>query len=130
MAREPEIRRPLTQMTTYRANWKEHKVKSLDYANFKTPLSHPGAHLREDFLPDYEMTASDLAQAIGISNSNEIHDLLSESVAITASIALRLGKLFGTSAEFWMNLQMQHDLSREAILLRDKLEQIAPIRKA
>lgn len=105
-------------------------MNSLDYTNFKTPLSHPGAHLREDFLPDYDMTASDLAKAIGISNSNEIHDLLSEGVAITASIALRLGKLFGTSAEFWMNLQMQHDLSREAILLRDELEQIAPIRKA
>lgn len=105
-------------------------MKSLDYANFKTPLSHPGAHLREDFLPDYDMTASDLAQAIGISNSNEIQDLLSEGASITASTALRLGKLFGTSAEFWMNLQMQHDLSREAILLRDELEQIVPIQKA
>lgn len=49
---------------------------------------------------------------------------------MTASTALRLGKLFGTSAEFWMNLQMQHDLSREAILLRDEVEQIVPIRKA
>lgn len=105
-------------------------MNSRDYTNFKTPLSHPGAHLREDFLPDYGMTASDVAKAIGISNSNDIHDLLSESASITASIALRLGKLFGTSAEFWMNLQMQHDLSREAILLRDELEQIAPIRKA
>lgn len=105
-------------------------MKSLDYANFKIPLSHPGIHLREDFLPDYDMTASDLVQAIGISNPNEIHDLLSEGASITASTALRLGKLFGTSAEFWMNLQMQHDLSREAILLRDELEQIAPIRKA
>lgn len=105
-------------------------MNSLDYANFKTPLSHPGAHLREDFLPDYGMTASDVAKAIGISNSNEIDDLLSEGAPITASTALRLGKLFGTSAEFWMNLQMQHDLSREAIRLRDDLEQIAPIRKA
>lgn len=76
------------------------------------------------------MTASDLAQAIGISNSNDIHDLLSESASITASTALRLGKLFGISAEFWMNFQMQHDLSREVILLRDELEQIVPIRNA
>lgn len=105
-------------------------MNSLDYANFKTPLSHPGAHLREDFLPDYGMTASDVAKAIGISNSDEINDLLSEVASITASTALRLGKLFGTSAEFWMNLQIQHDLSREAIRLRDDLEQIVPIQKA
>ena len=104
-------------------------MNSRDYTNFKTPLSHPGAHLREDFLPDFGMTASDLGKAIRISNANDIHDLLSESASITASTALRLGRLFGTSAEFWMNLQMQHDLSREAIRLRDELEQIAPIPK-
>lgn len=99
-----------------------------DYSDFKVPLSHPGAHLREDFLPDFGMTAFDLAQAIGIPNVSEVEDLLQERAPINGEMALRLGRLFQTSPEFWMNLQVQHDLSKEAIRLRIELEQIVPVR--
>ncbi len=43
---------------------------------------------------------------------------------ITADTALRLGKVFGTSAQFWLNLQAQHDLSKAAIAARDEIAAI------
>ncbi len=50
-----------------------------------------------------------------------------EEQALTSDTALRLARVFGTSAEFWMNLQVQHDLSRAAIAARDDLNTIRPL---
>jgi addiction module HigA family antidote len=47
---------------------------------------------------------------------------------VTPDTALRLGKVFGTSPDFWMNLQTQHDLSKAAIAVRDELMMIEPLR--
>jgi len=49
---------------------------------------------------------------------------------VTSDTALRLARVFGTTAEFWMNLQTQHDLSKAAIAARDELAMIRRLRVA
>ena len=71
--------------------------------------THPGEMLREDFLPDYGLTTSGLAETIGVSRQS-IHELLHERSAISPAMALRLAKLFGNSPEFWLNAQRAVDL--------------------
>ena len=73
------------------------------------PPTHPGEMLREDFMPDYDLTATALASALGVSRQT-IHELLSEKRSITPLMALRLSRLFGNSAAFWLNAQQARDL--------------------
>jgi len=101
-----------------------------DYTAFKTPLAHPGEHLREDFLPEYGLTAGALARAMGLKDRTRIERLIRERQPVTPDTALRLGRVFGTSPEFWMNLQTQHDLSVAAIAGRDELNDIQPLSAA
>ena len=98
-----------------------------DYTAFETPLAHPGEHLREDFLPEYGLTAGALARAMGLKDRTRIERLIRERQPVTPDTALRLGRVFGTSPEFWMNLQTQHDLSVAAIAGRDELNDIQPL---
>jgi addiction module HigA family antidote len=95
-----------------------------DYTQFAEPLSHPGEHLREDFLPQFGLTPGALAKAMGLKDRSRIERLVREEQALTSDTALRLARVFGTSAEFWMNLQVQHDLSKAAIAARDDLAAI------
>jgi addiction module HigA family antidote len=69
----------------------------------------PGEILNEEFLKPLGLTANALARAIGVP-SNRITAILKNERGITADTAIRLGTFFKTSAEFWMNLQMTHDL--------------------
>ena len=72
--------------------------------------THPGEMLREDFLPDYGLTAAALASAIGVSRQT-VNKLLRERRPVSPEMALRLGKLFGNSPEFWLNAQRALDRS-------------------
>ena len=101
-----------------------------DYTTFAAPPAHPGEHLREDFLPDYGLTAGALARAMGLKDRTRIERLVREQQPVTSDTALRLARVFGTTAEFWMNLQTQHDLSKAAIAVRDELAKIEPLRAA
>jgi addiction module HigA family antidote len=65
--------------------------------------------LREDFLTDFGLTVSQLAEAIGVSRQS-INELLRGRRAITPAMALRLAKLFGNSPEFWLNAQRAIDI--------------------
>jgi addiction module HigA family antidote len=103
---------------------------SHDYTAFAEPLAHPGAHLREDFLPDYGLTPGALARAMGLKDRTRIERVVREQQPVTSDTALRLARVFGTTAEFWMNLQTQHDLSKAAIAARDELAKIEPLRAA
>lgn len=101
-----------------------------DYSDFHSPLPHPGEHLREDFLPDYRLTAGALAKAMGLRDRTRIERLVRETQPVTPDTALRLAKVFGTSADFWMNLQAQHDLSSAAIKAKRALKAIKPLARA
>ena len=69
---------------------------------------HPGETLRED-LEAIGMSAAELARRIEVP-VNRITEILDGRRAITGDTALRLGRFFGTSGEFWLNLQMFYEL--------------------
>ena len=76
---------------------------------------HPGEHLA-DFLDDFGISQYRLAKDIQVS-ARRINEIVHGKRSITADTALRLGCYFGTSAQFWMNLQGNYDLetSRDSV---------------
>lgn len=91
--------------------------------------THPGEMLREDFLPDYELTVSTLAKAVGVSRQS-INELLRERRAVSPEMALRLARLFGNSPEFWLNAQRAVDLWDAAQAITDDVNRIRPLSAA
>ncbi|MBV6415780.1 MAG: Antitoxin HigA [Steroidobacteraceae bacterium] len=69
---------------------------------------HPGEHLAEQ-LETLEMSAAELARRIGVP-TNRVTQIVNGQRAVTGDTALRLGHFFGTSPEFWLNLQMMYEL--------------------
>lgn len=90
---------------------------------------HPGEILREDFLPEYELSVTALAEALGVSRQS-VNELLRERRAVSPEMALRLGKLFGTSPDFWLNLQRNVDLWDAARGLKREIARIHPLQVA
>lgn len=90
------------------------------------PPTHPGEMLREDFMADYGLTANTLAAAVGVSRQT-IHEILREERAITPLMALRLSRLFGNSATFWLNAQQARDLWESAQRYHSELLRIQPL---
>ncbi len=69
---------------------------------------HPGEHLAEE-LDALEMSAAELARKIDVP-TNRVTQILNGTRAVTGDTALRLGHFFGTSAQFWLNLQSLYEL--------------------
>ena len=95
----------------------------------KIQPTHPGAMLREDFLPDYGLTVSSLAKAIGVSRQT-VNELLRERRAVSPEMALRLSHLFGNTPEFWLNAQRAYDLWVISRQFKKKIDRIHPINVA
>ena len=91
--------------------------------------THPGEILREDFMPDYGLTVTELATALGVSRQT-VNELLRERRAVSPEMALRLSRLFGNSAEFWLNLQRAIDLWHAEAAIKDDVRRIKPLRVA
>lgn len=91
--------------------------------------THPGEMLREGFLPDYDLTVSGLAEAIGVSRQS-VNELLRERRAVSSEMALRLGRLFGNSPEFWLNAQRAVDLWRAGQAIQGDVQRIRPLSAA
>jgi addiction module HigA family antidote len=77
--------------------------------NERLPPIHPGEILREEFLSPLGMPAHQLAMALRVP-ATRINDIVNEKRGITADTALRLGRYFGTTSRFWMNLQASWEL--------------------
>ncbi len=88
--------------------------------------THPGEMLREDFLPDYGLSVSGLAEALGVSRQT-MNELLHERRAVSPEMALRLSRLFGNSPEFWLNAQRAVDLWDAAQEVGPEIERIKPL---
>jgi addiction module HigA family antidote len=101
-----------------------------NFEGWASPAPHPGEHLREDFLPEYKLTPGALAKAMGLKDRTRIERLVREQQPVTADTALRLAAVFGTSPQFWINLQTTHDLSKAAIAAREELAGIRIIEPA
>jgi addiction module HigA family antidote len=96
----------------------------------KLPPIHPGEMLREDFLKPLGLSANRLAMELHVPVTR-INDIVNLRRSITADTALRLARYFGTSPQFWMNLQTNYDLE----LVRDAAgkmieTQVRPRRRA
>ena len=91
--------------------------------------THPGEMLREDFLPDYGLTATSLAKALSVSRQS-INELLLERRAVSPGMALRLARLFGNTPEFWLNAQRAVDLWDAARTLKMSVGRIKPLHAA
>ena len=90
---------------------------------------HPGEILREEFVPDYDLTVTGLATALGVSRQT-VNELLRERRAVSPEMGLRLSRLFGNSPEFWLNLQRSVDLWDAETALKDDMRRIKPLRVA
>ncbi|WP_405230374.1 HigA family addiction module antitoxin [Lentisalinibacter sediminis] len=99
---------------------------SIARTEMKRRPPHAGEILREDFLPDYGLTAGRFAEAIGVPHEL-VDELLSERCALNPQMALRLSRLFGNSAEFWLNVQRTTDLWEARQALGDDLQRIQPL---
>jgi antitoxin HigA-1 len=99
---------------------------SIANTGIKRKPTHPGEMLREDFLPDYGLTVSGMAEALGVSRQS-INELLRERRAVSPEMAIRLGRLFGNSAEFWLNAQHAVDLWVANQALKSKVARIRPL---
>lgn len=88
--------------------------------------THPGEMLREDFLPDYDLTVTSLAEAIGVSRQS-INEIVRERRSLSPEMALRLARLFGNSPEFWLNAQRAVDLWDAAQAIQDDVTRIRPL---
>jgi addiction module HigA family antidote len=89
---------------------------------------HPGEVLREEFLSPLDMSAGALAKACSVPRTR-IERIASEETSITADTALRLSKAFGTTAEFWLNLQNAYDVRVAERLIAGDLAKIEPVSK-
>jgi addiction module HigA family antidote len=85
------------------------------------PPIHPGEILRIEFMEPMALSQMRLAQSIGVP-ARRVSDIVRGRRPISADIALRLARLFGTTETFWMNLQTHHDLEIEKDRLGDRLE--------
>lgn len=93
------------------------------------PPIHPGEILREEFLIPFHLKPYTLAKKLGVPRTR-IERLVSEMTPVTPDTALRLAKAFGTTPQFWMNMQTAYDLSVEAEAKRDEIAAIAKLRAA
>jgi addiction module HigA family antidote len=89
------------------------------------PPTHPGEMLLEEFLIPMGLSQRELADAIHVPYQR-INELANRHRGITPSTALRLGKFFGISADFWMNLQTRWDLYEAQRLEKRALSRIQP----
>lgn len=94
------------------------------------PLIHPGEILLEEFLRPLELSQYKLAHAINVP-ARRVNEIVHGTRAITPDTALRLGRFFGTSAQFWLNLQTSYELRRIERESGDRiLREITPLERA
>ena len=91
----------------------------------RLPPLHPGEMLREEFLVPLGLSSYALARAIGVPRTR-IERIVREETAITADTALRLGRYFNMTPQFWMNLQAHYELEMAGRALKRSLGKIEP----
>jgi addiction module HigA family antidote len=86
---------------------------------------HPGEVLREEFMEPLGLTAYALAKALQVERPR-LERIVREEQGVTADTALRLARYFGTTPEFWLNLQAKYALERARDEIGSDLEEIEP----
>ena len=109
-------------MTIEREDVDRRKVDFSDVASGRRlPAVHPGEILRDEFMTPMKLSGYRLAQAIKVSRPR-LNDIVLGRRSATTDTALRLGRYFGTTPEFWINLQTRYDLDIVEHTVRRKIE--------
>ncbi len=87
--------------------------------------THPGEMLLEEFLVPMHLTQRELADGIKVPYQR-VNEIVNRRRGVSPSTALRLAKFFGTSASFWMNLQLRWDLYHAERTEKQEIETIKP----
>ncbi len=100
--------------------------RQIDFSDVSTgrrlPPVHPGEILRDEFLKPMDLSVYALARALGISRPR-LNDIVLGRRGVTTDTALRLGRYFGMTPEFWINLQTRYDLDVAERTVRVRIEQ-------
>ena len=114
-------------MTIEREDVDRRKVDFSDVASGRRlPPVHPGEVLRDEFLKPMELSVYRLARELKVSRPR-MNDVVLGRRAVTTDTALRLGRYFGTTPEFWINLQTRYDLDVAERTARRRIErEVAP----
>ena len=91
-------------------------------------LIHPGEHLAEE-LNELRMSAAQLARNLGVP-TNRVTSILNGQRAITGDTALRLGHFFGTTPEFWLNLQNTYEVRRAQMKAGKSIQLLPRLKRA
>lgn len=94
--------------------------------NRKDRPTHPGALLREEVLPMAGINQTELARMIGVSRRT-VNEIVQERRGMTADMAHRLARVFGTSPDVWLNMQTAVDIWDTLEANREKYENIKPL---
>jgi len=86
---------------------------------------HPGEVLREEFLRPLGISAYELAKRLYVP-APRVNDIVLERRGISADTAIRLSRFFGTTEQFWLNLQGAYEISRVMAEQADEIERIQP----
>lgn len=89
----------------------------------KFPPTHPGALLRDDVLPTLRLTVTAAARQLGVTRQT-LHRVLAGKAAVTAEMAVRLGKFCGNGPHLWLRLQQDYDLWHAARTLKQAIKRI------
>lgn len=89
----------------------------------------PGEVLVEDFMKPHGLTQAALSAGLGVMPMT-VNQIVHGKRAISAEVALRLGRFFGISPQFWLNLQSHHDLEKASDSVGAKLRQVRPLKAA
>jgi addiction module HigA family antidote len=116
----PRKRSAKIQKTTRAAGAKTHGTTMAQRIT-----THPGEILRLDFMASLRITPPALAAAIGVP-LKQLAPILEQKRPVTADIALRLAQYFGTTPDFWLNLQIGYDLYLAEGAHGDRVAQIQP----
>lgn len=97
---------------------------------FRTGLRpmHPGELLREDILPASGITQTELAKRLGVSRRT-VSEVIHERRPVTSDMAHRLSRVFGTTPDFWMNLQQSVDLWEALEANKKVYDRLKPLTK-
>jgi len=88
---------------------------------------HPGEVLREEFMIPFNLNANSLALALRVAPP-AVYEIIKEERGISSEMALRLGRYFGTTADFWVNLQSHYELSLSRRRAEEKImQEIQPL---
>jgi addiction module HigA family antidote len=90
------------------------------------PPLHPGEVLREEFLIPLGLSAGAVARACGVPRTR-IERIAAEQIGISTDTALRLGRYFGTTPDFWLNLQRAFEVETLTRSVGQEIERISPL---